>query len=503
MSSRRSYINYIIIISVILLSRVSYLADPTVMLDGDECVVGLMAKHLLQGKEFPIYFWGQNYGFSLIEELFIIPFIAVLGTTTLAVKLGMLSLWTIGAVFLYKTMTAIDKGLRPFALILTLILALSPVWYEWSMKARGGYLTAFTLTSVAMYLLYYPKPINQYLRYSLIGILMYFIYESQLFWLVGLTPLVLYQLVKEKQPRPTLLSLSIMAGLYFIFRWYKSGLYNMYSPFMRDLTTDIVLEKIQHFPEYIYKTLQGKFYFYFYEKANPYHTSFAEIFTALIFLVLAVALLHLIFNRKGFGLFICSTLFIPLTLLYILPVVYDEARYLLPLTGFTLFSIYLYATKLRPIIPLYLGSTYLVIAAAITVVLFPTRFKIRSDKHDMLEVINYLKAPENGSVKYVYTFTYMMPWEIMFYSDEEILARTSYFPGRYPQYDTIIDRALYSGKNTALINYRYDYGGLDVSEDSLALENYYYILPSPTKEFLEKEIDFPLPDTFHNSNNPL
>src|SRR4051812_36732247 len=109
----------LILVFFCVFTRLPQLLSSALFLDSDECVLGLMTKHMLQGKEFSVFFWGQSYGFSLIEELFILPFMAVLGVTILAVKLGMLSLWCIGVVFFYKALLAIDGRNKVLALLLT------------------------------------------------------------------------------------------------------------------------------------------------------------------------------------------------------------------------------------------------------------------------------------------------------------------------------------------------------------------------------------------------
>lgn len=75
-----------------------------------------------------------------------------------------------------------------------------------------------------------------------------------------------------------------------------------------------------------------------------------------------------------------------------------------------------------------------------------------------------------------------------------------YFPGRYPKYDTAVDRAFYAGEKTALIGYWRDYAGLEL--DSLDFENHYYISQNPSKELLKEAFEFPLPDTFNNAATP-
>src|SRR6476661_7278135 len=81
-----------IIIAACFLSRLPLLLDPELILDGDECIVAMMAKAAYTGKGFPMFFYGQNYGFAFIEILSILPFYMLLGVGTYAVKLAMLSL---------------------------------------------------------------------------------------------------------------------------------------------------------------------------------------------------------------------------------------------------------------------------------------------------------------------------------------------------------------------------------------------------------------------------
>ena len=53
--------------AVALLSRLPQLFSRNLLLEGDECILGLMGMHLAKGREFPIFFYGQRYGLSIIE----------------------------------------------------------------------------------------------------------------------------------------------------------------------------------------------------------------------------------------------------------------------------------------------------------------------------------------------------------------------------------------------------------------------------------------------------
>ncbi|MEZ5283502.1 MAG: hypothetical protein R2712_01585 [Vicinamibacterales bacterium] len=49
------------------MSRLPQLLSPHLFLDGDEAVIGLMARHVADGRALPLFFYGQNYGLALFE----------------------------------------------------------------------------------------------------------------------------------------------------------------------------------------------------------------------------------------------------------------------------------------------------------------------------------------------------------------------------------------------------------------------------------------------------
>src|SRR5688500_11240361 len=65
--------------------RVWLLRLPTGVLDSDEAVVGLIARHALYDREFSTFFWGQAYG-GTIEPLLAVPGFAIFGPTVFALK---------------------------------------------------------------------------------------------------------------------------------------------------------------------------------------------------------------------------------------------------------------------------------------------------------------------------------------------------------------------------------------------------------------------------------
>ena len=147
-----THLGYLVALAAIsLVSRLPQLLSPNLLVDGDEAVLGLMAKHVAQGKEFPIFFYGQHYGLSSVEAAAGALGFVVFGTGAVPLKLAMLALWTLGVLFLFLAQSRLLGASRSFWI--TVVFLLNPAWAVWSMKARGGYITSFTATAALLWLL--------------------------------------------------------------------------------------------------------------------------------------------------------------------------------------------------------------------------------------------------------------------------------------------------------------------------------------------------------------
>jgi hypothetical protein len=116
--------------------RVWMLATPMGGLDADEAIVGLMARHILDG-DFPMFYWGQLYG-GPHEPLITAGFFQVFGATTLVLKVVAVLLSAAACALLWRV------GKRtvgePAATVAALMFWVWPpafVW--WSVKSRGFY----------------------------------------------------------------------------------------------------------------------------------------------------------------------------------------------------------------------------------------------------------------------------------------------------------------------------------------------------------------------------
>lgn len=117
--------------------RLAIVASPLGEIDGDEAVVGLMARHIAFLGERPVFYWGQPYLGSL-EAFTAAPLFRLFDSSTLLLKL-VPTAYSLGflafSAILARQLFGLGAGLATAA-----YLAFPPaVWAVWSTKARGGY----------------------------------------------------------------------------------------------------------------------------------------------------------------------------------------------------------------------------------------------------------------------------------------------------------------------------------------------------------------------------
>ena len=152
MTLRRSdfvYLSLIIIIAALL--RLDFLIANNWSYDSDEAIVGLMAKHIAEGREIPIFYYGQHYMGSL--EAILVSFLGkFIGINQYSLKLVpfFFSLFFIVISFLI-TKQVFNRTAAYFAAIW---LALPPVSLTiWSSMARVGFIEVICIGALSILLL--------------------------------------------------------------------------------------------------------------------------------------------------------------------------------------------------------------------------------------------------------------------------------------------------------------------------------------------------------------
>lgn len=95
------------------------------LFDSDQAILGLMAKHLSEGRAFPLFLYGQPYLLG-VEAWLAVPFFWVAGPTVAALRASLIT-WNIGVVTLLIVGLHRCGGLRPYlALVAALFVAFPP-----------------------------------------------------------------------------------------------------------------------------------------------------------------------------------------------------------------------------------------------------------------------------------------------------------------------------------------------------------------------------------------
>jgi hypothetical protein len=100
-------------VAIVVFRALVYLLFEQVAFDSDQAIVGLMAKHLIEGSAFPLFFYGQTFGLA-VESWVAAPFFLIAGPTVVALRVSML-MWNIAFALLVMIGLSRDGGLRPWS----------------------------------------------------------------------------------------------------------------------------------------------------------------------------------------------------------------------------------------------------------------------------------------------------------------------------------------------------------------------------------------------------
>jgi hypothetical protein len=143
----------VIVVAVLLLvlRMLPYLLFEQLAFDSDQAIVGLMAKHLSEGRAFPLFFYGQTYMLG-VESWAAVPFFLVGGPTVAALRFSILA-WNIAfAILLIKGFQRI--GLSPWMALVPVLLFVDapPSMGAMLAWAQGGVVEPFVYVALLWFL---------------------------------------------------------------------------------------------------------------------------------------------------------------------------------------------------------------------------------------------------------------------------------------------------------------------------------------------------------------
>ena len=457
--SRRLFAAYLIFgLLLIAMSRLPQLTTPILNLDGDEAIVALMAKHVSEGQSLPVFFQGQCYGLSLFEVATGSLLFHHFGSSVITLKAAMLLLWGLGWIFFVLAINQFTDFRR--TCITGCLLILCPAWSAWSMMARGGYVTAFLLTNLCLWLfscLYQDKP-PRIGFYAILGMCLGFLFLAQPIAFLSFCPFVVVLLYRHWRLSTVLvLSSSIIATLALVFGATAGELSCYWSPKL--FYNAHILQALRLLPERLWVFLSGIYYFSEDEISRGNFTILSAWLWWFLVVLLFVRTLQVSIKNKPFEVTVACFISIVLVMAFSLAIGSFGHRYLLPIPCVLLFFFSVESVRLRPFSPhskiaVVVFVSVMIVSGAISLIEagnYSRSWEITYDVANVEaedELIRDLLANE---IKYVYCLHPMFQWNIMWGSREKIIARWLYPTDRYPEYPRTVDRALFSGKKVAIV----------------------------------------------------
>jgi hypothetical protein len=120
-------------------------------LDGDEAIVGLMARHISHG-DIPVFYWGQQYGGSL-EAILAAPGIRLFGASVTALRFVPLALFAVAVVLCWHIARRVYS--EKTAWFAAALFCIWPGYFIfWSLKERGFYGVALVATLAVLFFVF-------------------------------------------------------------------------------------------------------------------------------------------------------------------------------------------------------------------------------------------------------------------------------------------------------------------------------------------------------------
>jgi hypothetical protein len=145
---------FVVVLAVVLLGlalKLVLLVTSQSLADGDEAVEGVMAMHILEHGEHPIYPYGANYGAGAGVEAHLAALsFAVFGPSDGALKAVGLVFWVCTLVLL--GLLSGQVGDRSAAAAAVVLFAVCPSGSQWGLKVAGGHQVAICLSLLAAWL---------------------------------------------------------------------------------------------------------------------------------------------------------------------------------------------------------------------------------------------------------------------------------------------------------------------------------------------------------------
>lgn len=223
--SRRTELALVLLIAglLVLARSVVFILYPQAHFNSDQAIVGLMAKHIVEGKALPLYFYGQSYLLAL-EAWLMTPFIWIGGPTVSALRTGMVSINIVTALLLVWGLVR-WAALRPRdALVASLFFILSPPFTtSLLVEAQGGNVEPLAFVVIMWWLRARPLALGLTLGVAIF---------NREFTLFAVPALVLADVVEHGWPTREFWRRWLLTAVMIIVVWQATTALKPYADFM-------------------------------------------------------------------------------------------------------------------------------------------------------------------------------------------------------------------------------------------------------------------------------
>src|SRR6266480_3932322 len=132
----RRHALFVGLLVLIAAARFTILLTSQTHVHSDEAIIGLMAKHILEGRHFPFYMYGQPYNASAAWEAYLASVaFALFGVSVVPLE-GCIVVLSLLCLFLFyrRGFALYDRRTAVFA---ALAFALTPSLLKWHFQVRG------------------------------------------------------------------------------------------------------------------------------------------------------------------------------------------------------------------------------------------------------------------------------------------------------------------------------------------------------------------------------
>ena len=132
----RRHVLFVGVVVLIAAARFAILLTSQTHVHSDEAIIGLMGKHILEGRYFPFYMYGQPYNAGAAWEAYLAAIaFALVGVSVISLK-GCIVVLSLIVLFLFYRMCMALYDQRT-ALLATIVFALMPSLLKWHFQVRG------------------------------------------------------------------------------------------------------------------------------------------------------------------------------------------------------------------------------------------------------------------------------------------------------------------------------------------------------------------------------